>query len=359
MDCGFSLNSDLRTMRNLLIIIFCGIVLVACGDKEEDRCAFIPETSSIKIDLTFESLEDSLLGVTSKAQLVSFLDRHKELRDLFLNRSAYPSDSTFINGLYQTFTNPHIDTLLMETHRIFGNGAELKSEFEKAFANMRYYYPDFRIPKVQTVVTGFAGGSDLMVTDSLVIVGLDFFLGDGAKYRPHDMYQYMLRRYNKHFIVPSVVLLTGIDSRYNKINPADKTALADMIAYGKAYYFTKQILPCTPDSVLIGYTQSEIKGSKENESLVWSRFVEDQVLYSTSHLIKQKYIAERPKTIEVGENCPGRIGTWVGWQIVKEYMKTHSDVTLQQLMEIQNAPKLFKESGYRPQVVKLPGKEKV
>ncbi len=170
---------------------------------------------------------------------------------------------------------------------------------------MRYYYPDFRIPKVQTVVTGFAGGSDLMVTDSLVIVGLDFFLGDGAKYRPHDMYQYMLRRYNKHFIVPSVILLTGIDSRFNKINPGDKTALADMVAYGKAYYFTKQMLPCTPDSVLIGYTKNEMKGSREYENLIWSRFVEDQVIYSTSHLIKQKYIAERPKTVEVGEECPG------------------------------------------------------
>jgi hypothetical protein len=158
--------------------------------------------------------------------------------------------------------------------------------------------------------------------------------------------------------VPSVVLLNGIDSRFNKINPADKTALADMIAYGKAYYFTKQMLPCTPDSILIGYTRQEMKGSREFENLIWSRFVEDQVIYSTSHLIKQKYIAERPKTVEVGEECPGRIGTWVGWQIVKKYMDTHPDVKLPELMNKQNAPQLFKESGYRPQVVKVPGKEK-
>ncbi len=346
-------------MRNGWVAIFCWLLMVSCENEKEDRCAFVPETSTAKIDLTFESLEDSVLSIKSKTHLVRFLDNHKELRDLFLNRSAYPSDSAFINGLYETFTNPHLDTLLMETHRVFGNGVVLKSEFEKAFANLRYYYPGFQVPKVQTVITGFAGGSDLMVTDSLVIIGLDYFLGDGAKYRPHDMYQYMLRRYNKHFIVPSVVLLTGIDSRYNKINAGDKTALADMISYGKAYYFTKQMLPCTPDSVLIGYTQKEMKGSRENENLIWSRFVEDQVLFSTSHLIKQKYIAERPKTIEVGEECPGRIGTWVGWQIVKKYMETHHEVTLQQLMEVQNASQLFKESGYRPQVVKVPGKEKV
>jgi len=145
----------------------------------------------------------------------------------------------------------------------------------------------------------------------------------------------------------------------NTVDPADKTVLADMITYGKAFYFAKHMLTCTPDSVLIGYTAQEIEGSREYESLIWSRFIEDQVLFATSHLIKQKYIAERPKTIEVGEQCPGRIGTWVGWQIVDHYMATHKGVTLPQLMQVKDASRLFKESGYKPQVVKVPGKEKV
>ena len=341
-------------MRIVSVFALC-LLLAGCSDKEE-RCAFIPETASVKIDLSFESLEDSLPAIVNKSQLVNFLSGHTEIRDFFFNRQAYPSDSAFINELYARFTNPHLDTLLSETHRVFGDGLSLKKEFENAFVNLKYYYPDFQPPRIQTVVSGLE--TDLFVSDSLVIVGLDYFLGEGAKYRP-NMFQYMLRRYEKSFIVPSVMLLTGIDSRFNKINSDDKTTLADMIAYGKAYYFTKQMLPCIPDSVLIGYSKKEMEGSREYESLIWSRFVEDQVLYATSHIVKQKYIAERPKTVEVGEQCPGRIGTWVGWQIVKKYMETNSNVTLPQLMEMQNASQLFKESGYKPQVVKVPGKEKV
>lgn len=337
---------------SLLFLLF----LARCGDKGQEKCAFVPETSSIKINLKFESLEDSLPAIVNKSQLVHFLTRHPEMRDQFFSRGSYPSDSAFINELYDRFTNPHIDTLLLETTRIFGKGDELKNEFEKAFTNLKYYYPVFRIPKIQTVITGLE--SDLFVGDSLTIVGLDYFLGSGAKYRPR-LFDYMLRRYDKHFIVPSVILLIGIDSRINKINADDKTVLADMIAYGKAYYFTKQMLPCTPDSVLIGYTKKEIEGSREFENLIWSRLVEDQVLYATSHILKQKYIAERPKTIEVGEQCPGRIGQWVGWQIVKKFMETNPDVTLSQLMEMQNSAQLFKRSGYKPQVVKVPGKEKI
>ena len=342
-------------MRIFLAFAFCWLLFVSCTDKGEEKCAFVPETTALKINLNFESLEDSLPAITLKSQLVHFLNRHAEMRDFFFNRTAYPNDSVFINELYNRFTNPHLDTLLTEIHRVFGNGTELQHEFERAFINLKYYYPQFQPPKIQTIVSGLE--TDLFVSDSLVIIGLDYFLGDGAKYRP-NMHEYLLRRYNKNFIVPSVLLLTGIDSRFNKVNPEDKTVLADMIAYGKAYYFTKQMLPCTPDSILIGYTKKEIKGSREFENLIWSRLIEDQVLFATSHLVKQKYIAERPKTIEVGEQCPGRIGQWVGWQMVKKYMQVNQNVTLPELMDKQNASQLFKDSGYKPQVVKVPGKEK-
>jgi hypothetical protein len=64
--------------------------------------------------------------------------------------------------------------------------------------------------------------------------------------------------------------------------------------------------------------------------------------------MKQRYLGERPFTIEVGEKCPGRIAQWVGWQIVMSYMNNHPDVTLPELMLMMDADKLFKESRYKP-----------
>jgi hypothetical protein len=338
-------------MRILFFIGVFVLLLSSCSKETEDKCAFIPETSSIKVDFQFESLEDSLPAFTTKQELVDFLSRHKEVRELLFNRARYPNDSVFINDRFSRFSNPAMDTLLTDTHSVFGDGSALQDEFKRAFANLKYYYPEAVLPKVETIITGLE--SDIFLNDSLVIVSIDHFLGDHSKFKPY-MHEYMQRRYTKEFIVPSVMLLYGIDQMFNSVDPNDKTALAEMIAYGKAYYFAKQMEPCVPDSVFIGYTAEEISGSRKNESLIWSRFVEDQVLFSTSHQTKQKFIAERPKTLEVGEKCPGRIGQWVGWQIVKSYMKNHPDVTLPQLMKITDTSKLFKESGYRPQVVKLP-----
>jgi hypothetical protein len=321
--------------------------LAACGgEKEEQGCAFVPETSGIQVDVTIESLSDSLVGVTSKAALVKILDNHKVLREIFFKRNQYPNDSAFINELYRRFTNIHLDTLAMEVKKVFGDEKELKEEFAQAFKNLKYYYPEVKAPRIETVITGFE--TDMFVSDSLIIIGLDYFLGKGAKYRP-NMYDYMLRQYNPENIVPSTMMLYGIDGRINHMDADNKTALADMITYGKSFYFAKQMVPCTPDSVFIWYSPEEIKGAWKNQDLIWARFIEDKLLYSTSHILKQRYLGDRPKTTEVGVECPGRIGQWVGWQIVKSYMKAHPDQTLPDLMNTGNADRIFKESKYKPE----------
>lgn len=330
-------------------IVFCfwliGVVLIGCQGDSEDKCAYIPDTSSIRIDLRIEQLQDSLTQFSSKKSLVAFFSKYPELRDDFFNRPGYPDDSLFINELYSRFSNLYFDSLLIDTHNVFGDLRELKDELTLAFTNITYYYPDFQPPRIQTVITGLE--SDIFVSDSLIIIGLDYYLGPRAKYKP-NMYDYLLRRYQKNFIVPSVLLLYGIDERFNNTNLKDRTVLADMISYGKTYYFAKQMLPCVADSIFIGYTREELEGSRKNSDLIWKRLVEDEVFYSTSHLIKQKYIAERPKTLEVGEKCPGRIATWVGWEVVKKYMAANEKVSLPQLMANPNAEEIFKQSKYKP-----------
>ncbi|MDH5368044.1 MAG: gliding motility lipoprotein GldB, partial [Cyclobacteriaceae bacterium] len=171
--------------------------------------------------------------------------------------------------------------------------------------------------------------------------------GSGAKYRPIGFPSYILQKYSKEYIVPSVMLLYGISSQYNASDLNDKTMLADMISYGKAYYFAKTMMPCTPDSTIIGYTSEEIEGSKQNVSTIWAHFLDKELLYAQDNFLKQKYLGERPKTYEIGDKCPGRIGTWLGWEIVNQYVDK-KEVNLRDLMKQKNAKNMFQESKYRP-----------
>ena len=315
------------------------------SDNEENECGEAPAVAE-EISITIEQFQDSIINAKSKAELVAMLSRESVIRDYMFTRSAYPDDSIFINTLYSRFRNPGFDTLMADTKRVFGDLSELNQQFNEAFTNLKAYYPDFKVPKVKTVVTGLME-NDMFISDSLIIISLDFFLGHDARFRP-QVYDYQLRKFDPDDIVPSCMKVYGISERFNNTDLADKTVLADMIAYGKSYYFAKHMTPCVPDSTLIWYTEEEIVGSRKNQHLIWARFIQDKVLYSTSNIDKRNYLEERPITVQVGEKCPGRIGQWIGWQIVKSYMKSHPEATLQQLMQMSDAQLLFKESKYRP-----------
>jgi hypothetical protein len=331
-----------RMYKHFVLFIFSVLFLASCNSDNEE-CVFQPEDAA-PVSLDFEMLQDSLVNISSKGSLVKFLTHHPALRDHIFRRAEYQDDSVFVNEIFNRLTNPHLDTLNLEIKRVFGDASTLKDQFEKAFSNLKYYYPDFTPPKVQTVISGLLD-NDLLVTDSLIIVSLDYFLGRDAKYRP-KMYDYLLRKYDPNDIVPSCMLIYGISNRFNKTEQSDQTVLADMVTYGKAFYFAKRMLPCEPDSVFIWYSPEEISGSRKNEDLIWARFIESEVLFSTNKKVKQDYLGERPITIQVGEKCPGRIGQWVGWRIVNKYSESHPEIKLPHLMSLDDAEKILQGSRY-------------
>jgi hypothetical protein len=329
----------------LCYFLLCVTMLtLSCGDQDYDECAFQPKIEVVQLEI--EQLEDILLDINDRDSLRAFIKGHPIITEFFLKRGTYPNDSIMMDVLLKKFSNPYIDSLQFEIDRVFGDLTTLKSELSMAFSHLRYYYPDAKLPKVQTIATGL--DFDLYVSDTLIVIGLDDYMGEGAKFRPLGLYNYILTRYSPAHIVPSIMLLYGISPNYNATELKDKTLLADMIAYGKSFYFAKQMMPCTPDRIFIWYTPEEMTGVRENIDIIWTHFVENELLFESNHMVKNKYIEDRPKTYEIGEKAPGRIGTWLGWEIVKKYMEENDDVTLPELMKIESPQKLFKDSKFKP-----------
>jgi len=323
-----------------LLIIGLVIILFSCNTKKGKN---LPDVSNIQIDVKIERLDTFLSGVSSVRQVDSLLINEPMFAESFLQASAYPDKRILSKKFYELLTDQGIDSLFMEVDKQFSDLSNVENEFETAFKYLKYYYPDFKAPKIQTVVTGIL--NDLYLSDSLIIIGLDYYLGSNGKYAP-DIPDYIAKRYQKEYMVPQCILL--FSTRYNANNTNDQTALADMIFYGKSYYFTSQVMPNISDTLITGYSSAETKDIIDHEAVIWAGLLENEALYETSHVIKEKFLGERPKTYEIGENCPGRIGRWIGYRIVSEYMKKHPDVTLPQLMNDGNARKIFNESNYRP-----------
>lgn len=328
----------------LFTLLLISIFLAGCG---EDPCGYIPEGELPLVNIEIERMENEIFSLNTLSKVREFSKNNPVIAEQFLRKNEYPNDSIFALELSKRFNNPYIDTLKLELNKYFSDITWLEKKLEGAFSLMKYYYPEVKIPKVQTVATGF--DYDLLVSDTLIIIGLDYYMGPEARFRPMGTYNYILKRYEKKYIVPSIMLLYGISSGFNENNLQDNSILAEMVSFGKSFYFAKRILPCTADSTLIWYTDKEMNNVKKYDYIAWGYFLENGLLYETSHLMKRKYLDERPQTYEITQfECPPRIATWLGWEIVKQYMDRNPDLTLQELMKVSDARKIFEDSKYRP-----------
>lgn len=247
-------------------------------------------------------------------------------------------------GLPQLATNAALQQVGRETAAAFPDSAAFSHELGELFRRVHYYFPDFRVPPTATYVSGFLN-KDIYVNDSLLVISLDWFAGPKASKRP-DLPQYILRRYTPQGLMP--LLAQNVSSKYNRHELTANTTLDAMVHAGKALYFASQMLPCTPDSLLMGYTKREIIGLEANEPKVWGHFLENNLLYSTTPFLLQKYVGERPNVPEIDKTCPGRVGQWVGLQIVRKYVAVHPEVSLARLMAEKDAQRILNESHYRP-----------
>ncbi len=208
---------------------------------------------------------------------------------------------------------------------------------------MTTLFPETRVPKIQTTVSGLY--KDLFISDSLILIGLDFFIGPKATYKPLEIPGYVLKRYNKEHLASIIVKFLAGNQVYKG---KSSSLLSEMVDFGKTYYLASRLVPCTQDSVWLGYTSRDMEVIDENEAVIWANLLENEVLYETNHITKRRFLGERPNVYEISQECPGRIGAWVGWRIVESYMK-NNEVSIEALLADTDNEKIFRLSGYKPQ----------
>lgn len=344
------IRTALKINRATGFWLMAAIAALAACTSERDKNNY---ASHIKLDVPrvrVERLDSQMMRLQTKPEMLAFLRENAVLKNTFFQPEAGIPDSALVNRMFQTLTNPAYQKFYGEVQRTFGDMKDVEKQLETAFKNIKYFYPDFKVPRIQAVVSGLGflsrEGAALSVSDSLIVISLDFYVGQKGTFVP-NVPAFLLKKYTKPALVPSIV---GVMAEKHIVpNPADKTLLNEMITAAKKLEFTHQILPDVPDSLLIFYSEAQQQDSEQNKDIIWAHFVKEKLLYETNHFVKVKYIGERPFTAEIGQKCPGAIGRWLGWQIVGKYLDENPDVTLPQLMRNPDAQDIFTKSKYKGQ----------
>ncbi|MBD3626565.1 gliding motility lipoprotein GldB [Cyclobacterium sp.] len=332
----------MKEIKLTAITLLSVLAIISCN-RSKDTCELPEAYLKIPVDLEIVRMEDLYFEELTREKLLYNQEKYPEFSAAMFDNMGFQNQDQMVDELLKIHGDSAMQDLYQEVKAHFDNIENIEKSLENAFRGIKHHYPDFKIPQVYTFVTGF--GSDLIINEDIIVIGLDYFLPEDHPFQPVDLPYYILKRYNEQHLVPTIV--TALSSQFNHIEVKDRTLLAEMIFYGKAYHFTKTILPCTPDEYIIGYETKEILGSYANEEMIWGHFIENELLYETNPFEIRRYTGEAPFTDVISPDAPGRIGRWLGWNIVDDYL-INNDLSLQELMEQDDAREIFRKSGYKP-----------
>ncbi|MDR6764449.1 gliding motility-associated lipoprotein GldB [Flavobacterium sp. 2755] len=231
-----------------------------------------------------------------------------------------------------------------EVQKKYSNFEPVREEFNELFKHIKYYFPKTKTPKVVTVIGEMDYNAKAIYADSLVVVALELYLGKDHKF--YEFPTYLKYNFEEKQIMPDVV--SSFTYRNIPAYP-DKNLVSQMIFEGKQLYAKDLLLPNYTDAEKMGYTPEQIKWCEENESYMWRYFLESEMLYSLDPKLTTRFIAPAPFSkfyLEIDNDSPGRVGAWIGWQIVRSYMK-NNNVSLSELLKV-NAKEIFEKSKYKP-----------
>lgn len=244
-------------------------------------------------------------------------------------------------------TDPNIKELYTLTMKAYPDVLFLQEGLGNAFEIYKQLYPEKPIPNVYTYVSGLDIENPVYFADTAIAIGLDVFLGSDAKvYRKAGIPIYKADQCIKENILPQC--MRSISEREITVDKNKNTLLDQMIVEGKALYFLDITLPETADYNKIGYSTSQLEWCRSNEAKIWSLFIEKQALFSSNPQVLSKFLSDAPFTSGFEKDAPPRLGAYIGWQIVRQYMANSSNITMKQLMLNTNAQEILKISGYKP-----------
>ncbi|MDI5893574.1 gliding motility lipoprotein GldB [Flavobacterium algoritolerans] len=314
--------------KYLFLVVFC-LFILSCDKKNKVESAVTAIPLEVKVErfdkIFFETPPQDLEKV--KKQFPFFFPPGND-------------NSVWLSKMQ----DPLWRELYTEVQKKYGDFEPVKLELETLFKHIKYYFPKTKTPKVITIISEMDYKNKAIYADSLVVISLELYLGKNHKF--YQFPNYLKQNFEERQIAPDVVSSFSA----GKIPPVlDKDLLSQMIYSGKQLYLKDLLLPDYTDAEKMGYTPEQITWCQENESYMWRYFIEKEMLYNNDQKLISRFINSAPFSkfyLEIDNESPGQVGAWIGWQMVRSYMK-NNDVPLVDLLKT-NAKEIFVKSKYKP-----------
>ncbi|TYA74862.1 gliding motility lipoprotein GldB [Seonamhaeicola marinus] len=318
-------------MKSVLSVLLFAVLLFSCEDTNKTEA----EIAKINIDIEVERF-DKYFSETNINELPKLKKAYP-----FMFSEKY-KDSFWIAKVSDTLQQ----LLFKEVVTTFNAFEDTEEDIESLFNHLKFYFPEFNPPRVITATNDVDYRFKTIVTDTIAIIALDNYLGPN-----HEFYSNIPRYVTSNFERNQIVVDLASEYAKKYIHQAqNKTLLDEMIYFGKQLYFKDIVVPFKGEEKRIGYSKEQLDWAKSNESDIWRYFVENELLFSTDSKLPGRFINPAPFTkfyLEgIDADSPGRLGQFIGWQMVRAYMD-QNEVSLKRML-ITSPEEIFNNTKYKP-----------
>ena len=309
--------------KKLLIILFF-FVYVSCDKKVSFKDKKI---EVVRFEKLFYNSDSADLNQIKNKYPFFFPDSYHD--SVWLNRLQDPIQLEIFNEI----TMQYDSVIFLETGLF------------KFFKRHKELVDKFTTPKVITVNTDIDYRNKVILADSLLLIGLDNYLGPN-----HKFYDGIPEYIKEDFTIPGIFSDVAEKYAYANIPRIEfYTFLDKIIYYGKVLYY-KDFTLDIEDRYKIGYSKVKMKWAKENEYFVWTYFIENNILFNPDNNLESRFINDSPFSrfyLEIDNESSEMIGKYIGWQIVKSYMK-NNETSLKNMLN-KSPIDIYNNSKYKPQ----------
>lgn len=338
----------MKVVLRLIFVFSLLPFLIACNSNP-----LKVDVSKIENDIEIVRFDHELFSLpqqNSLNELLNLREKYPDFFDLFtykVIRIGGIDDEHFSDLMTQFKSDTMITDVLTLVENEFPDFEKTANQLNKSFKYFQYHFPEKELPTIFAYVSGF--NQSVVTAENIIGISLDKYLGrDCSFYRNLSTTpQYKILNMHKEKLVSDVAYAWGV-TEFEETNKATNL-LGNMIHQGKLMYFIDALLPEMHDSLKIGYTAKQLEWCALNEAQMWINLVEKKMLYSGKRMDIIRYTNDGPYTNGFPLESPARTAVWIGWQIVREYMEKHPEITLSGLMQNSDYQGILNASGYFPE----------
>lgn len=256
--------------------------------------------------------------------------------DIDLMMAFLGKDSVSEDMLIEWSYSPTVKMFMPAVDSVFPSLDPLQNTFGLILANASS--ENIRIPDYEYVATVWNSRKSIVIADTTVMIALNHFLGeDFVGYSSWEKY---LRPDKTPTRLPYALTEALIATNYPYHVTENSTILSRMMYEGAMIYIKLKIIPSATLSDALGYTTDELEWLDRHYKEMWETVIGKDIIYSTSSMIAKRLFDPAPNSSILSQEYPGRVGRYIGYRIVLDYMENNAKTDLPFLLspEFYNNP---------------------